>query len=293
MDLMSQAMETLRLRTVQFRRHDLGGQLPALSEKNAGLYLIEEGGVTFDAGDARLRLEAGDLLLLPRPLSRKLKSRGGANRARLLCGEFEFATQDHPLLSALPATIHVAETKLRATPHWREHVSSLAAELAEPRQGSSALVVRLTEVLLIHAMRLSPPPSRAECPNSGWLRGLHDELLKPALGAMHGAPGHAWTIARLAQLSGQSRSAFAAHFAQVMGEPPMSYLARWRMFRARLLLRESELPLSAIAEQVGYGSAAAFSLAFSREHGVSPGAFRAEAQRKLAPGSVAYRSAEA
>jgi AraC-like DNA-binding protein len=78
-----------------------------------------------------------------------------------------------------------------------------------------------------------------------------------------------------------------------MGEPPITYLARWRMFRARLLLRESELPLTAIAEQVGYRSAAAFSLAFTREHGVSPGAFRAEAQRKLAPSAVAYRSAEA
>ncbi|HEX6271454.1 MAG TPA: AraC family transcriptional regulator [Polyangiaceae bacterium] len=292
MDLMSQAMETLRLRTVQFRRHDLGGHLPALSEKNAGLYLIEQGGAAFDAGDARLGLQAGDLLLLPRPLSRKLTPRG-TNRARLLSGEFDFAAPDHPLLAALPATIHVAEARLRTTPHWREHVSSLAAELCEPREGSSALVTRLTEVLIIHAMRLSPPPPRAECPNSGWLRGLHDELIKPALGAMHGAPGHAWTIARLAQLSGQSRSAFAAHFASVMGEPPMSYLVRWRMFRARLLLRESELPLSAIAEQVGYGSAAAFSLAFSREHGVSPGAFRAEAQRKLAPDVVAYRTAEA
>ena len=290
---MSQAMETLRLQAVQFRRHDLRGHLPALSEKHAGLYLIEEGGAAFDAGEARLGLETGDLVLLPRPLSRKLKPRGGTNRARILSGELQFAAQDHPLLAALPATIHVAAARLRATPHWREHLSSLAAELAEPCQGSAALVARLTEVLLIHAMRLSPPPWRAECPNSGWLRGLHDELLQPALGAMHGAPGHAWTIARLAQLSGQSRSAFAAHFASVMGEPPMSYLARWRMFRARSLLRESELPLIAIAEQVGYGSAAAFSLAFSREHGVSPGAFRAEAQRKLAPRIVAYRSAEA
>jgi AraC-like DNA-binding protein len=68
-------------------------------------------------------------------------------------------------------------------------------------------------------------------------------------------------------------SAFDAHFASAMGEPPITYLARWCRFRARLLLRESELPLSAIAEQVGYRSAAAFSLAFSREHGVSPGRF--------------------
>jgi len=230
---------------------------------------------------------------VPRPLSRKLKPRGTTNRAQILSGAFEFAAPDHPLLAALPATIHVAETRLRATPHWREHVSSLTAELAEQRAGGAALVARLTEVLLIHAMRLSPPPPRAECPNTGWLRGLHDELLQPALVAMHGAPGHAWTIARLARLSGQSRSAFAAHFASAMGEPPITYLARWRMFRARLLLRESELPLSAIAEQVGYRSAAAFSLAFSREHGVSPGAFRAEAQRKAAPSVVAYRSAEA
>ncbi|HEY3499742.1 MAG TPA: AraC family transcriptional regulator, partial [Polyangiaceae bacterium] len=251
MDLMSQAMETLRLRGVHYRRHELKGHLPALLEKSAGLYLVEHGSASFEAGDARIALDAGDLVLLPRPLARKLKPRGNAARARLLSGEFEFASPDHPLLAALPAAIHVAAARLAASAHVREHVSSLAAELAEPREGSAALAARLTEVLIIHAMRLSPPPARAECPNSGWLRGLHDELLQPALAAMHGAPGHAWTIARLAKLSGQSRSAFAAHFAAVMGEPPMSYLGRWRMFRARSLLRESELPLTAIAEQVG------------------------------------------
>ena len=152
------------------------------------------------------------------------------------------------------------------------------------------MVARLTEVLFVHVMRASPPPSSAECPGGGFVRGLHDVLLQPVLSAMHGAPGHAWTLSSLAKLAGQSRSAFAAHFAATMGEPPMTYLARWRMFRARSLLRESELPLAAIADEVGYGSGAAFSLAFTRQHGTSPGAFRAaERSREAAP--IAYRPA--
>lgn len=287
---MSTAMETLRLHSVHFRWHELGSDASALLERHAAVHWLERGSAMCEVGEVQTPLGAGDWLLVPRPLALRLKARGRPV-ARILSGELAFGAPDHPLLAALPASIHLSNAQLSTSSYWHQHVESLCAELKQPREGSRALVARLTEVLLIHAMRLAPPPAQAECPSSGWLRGFQDPLLRPVLAAMHEAPGHAWTLARLAKLSGQSRSAFAAHFATAMGEPAMSYLGRWRMFRARSLLRESELPLVAIAEQVGYGSATAFSLAFTREHQVSPGAFRQAAHEGAAPAAVTYRSA--
>src|SRR5687768_60709 len=202
-------MDALRLHRARYRCDELGALVPALVEQRSGLHWVENGKALLTGGGSRLELGTGDLALLPRALQRTLTPVGRG--ARVLSGEFEFSAPDHPLLSALPATFHVPHALLAKTPHFGSHLSSLRTELEEVREGSQALVARFTEVLFIHAMRLSPPPSQAECPSSGWLRGLHDPLLQPVLGAMHGAPGHGWTLARLAKLAGQSRSAFAAH----------------------------------------------------------------------------------
>ncbi len=292
MDLLSEAVEALRLRRIHYRRDDLK-PLAAPSEDNGcGLHIVLRGRASLVLQSTEITLGVGDMVLLPRPLRRALGAAAQVE-ARLLSAQFEFDSPGHPLLSALPGAIHVSGEQLEGNRHWRAQLDCLLAELDQPREGSRVLVARSTEALFIHAMRAAPPPARAECPNGGGLRGLYDPALQPVLSAMHGAPGHGWTLARLARIAGQSRSAFAAHFADAMGEPPMSYLARWRMFRARSLLRESELTLATIAEQVGYGSATAFSLAFSREHGISPGAFRAQARQALTSAAVAYRSARA
>jgi transcriptional regulator GlxA family with amidase domain len=143
------------------------------------------------------------------------------------------------------------------------------------------MLVRLSDVLLIEAMRHAPPPSGAECPASGLLRAP-DESLRRVLGAIHDGPDKPWTVASLARVAGQSRSAFAARFTTTMNQPPMAYVARWRMFRARTLLRANELSVEQIASRCGYGSSTAFSLAFAREHGTSPGTFRRRATTRPA-----------
>ena len=282
--MLSLAVDSLRLRRAEYARVVLGGRMPVLVSKGPGVHLVESGRITFKArGGLRLELHPGDVVLVPGAVQRTLSPASSQARAQVLSGVFDFRAPEHPLLSGLPTAFHVPQAVLQTNPHWNAHLASLSAELEHQRDGAQALMARLTEVLFIHVMRLSPPPTKAECPSGGFVRGLHDVVLQPVLGAMHGAPGHAWTLSSLAKLAGQSRSAFAAHFAITMGEPPMSYLARWRMFRARGLLRESELPLAAIASEVGYGSSAAFSLAFTRLHGSSPGAFRAAARPATTP----------
>jgi AraC-like DNA-binding protein len=92
--------------------------------------------------------------------------------------------------------------------------------------------------------------------------------------ALHGKPADPWTVERLAALANMSRSAFAARFKAKLGEAPLEYLTRWRMFRAGVLLRHSERSLAEIANEVGYESDAALSKAFHRVVGMAPGAFR-------------------
>ena len=109
---------------------------------------------------------------------------------------------------------------------------------------------------------------------TGWLGALQDEQIGRALVRVHRDPAHPWTLESLARAAAMSRSAFAARFTALVGEPAMQYVARWRMALAKDRLLESSEALGVIAARVGYQSEAAFSRAFKRYMGVSPGAVR-------------------
>jgi AraC-like DNA-binding protein len=109
---------------------------------------------------------------------------------------------------------------------------------------------------------------------TGWLGALRVKQIGRAISLIHRAPGRAWTVASLATEVAMSRSAFAARFAELVGEPPMHYVARWRMHVALTWLKEHDAPLGDLAARLGYESEAAFSRAFKRFIGVSPGAAR-------------------
>jgi AraC-like DNA-binding protein len=119
--------------------------------------------------------------------------------------------------------------------------------------------------------------------DTGWLAALRDEQLGRAIAAIHREPGAEWTLASLARTAAMSRSAFAARFTEVVGEPAMRYLTRWRLQLARAALRECEDPLGVVAERFGYRSEAAFCRAFKREFGVSPGSDRRARPAPLVP----------
>jgi AraC-like DNA-binding protein len=100
-------------------------------------------------------------------------------------------------------------------------------------------------------------------------------VLARALAALHREPARRWTVEALARDAGASRTVLGERFAAVLGKAPMDYLAGWRMQLASDLLRATRKPLPQVAEEVGYDSVAAFSRAFRRITGVSPGAWRA------------------
>jgi AraC-like DNA-binding protein len=100
---------------------------------------------------------------------------------------------------------------------------------------------------------------------------------------IHEKPAEMFTVAGLAHAVGMSRSAFASQFTRLVGEPPLHYVARWRMLKAGLLLKDNKLTLAEIAATVGYESEAAFSKAFKRWSGQSPGYYRRESRVSEVP----------
>jgi AraC-like DNA-binding protein len=113
---------------------------------------------------------------------------------------------------------------------------------------------------------------------SGWLAGLRDPFIGKALAQMHRRPAHDWSLEELAREVGLSRSVLAERFADVVGMPPMHYLARWRMQIASGLLAEGRANVATIANEIGYDSEASFSRAFKKMVGVPPSVWRRRAR---------------
>jgi methylphosphotriester-DNA--protein-cysteine methyltransferase len=90
--------------------------------------------------------------------------------------------------------------------------------------------------------------------------------------------------------AGLSRAAFARNFSASVGEPPHSYLTRWRMGIAAQLLEETDLRLTEIAPRVGYRSEFSFSRAFKLARGVSPIQYRRAAQSRSFHGTLSRKA---
>jgi AraC-like DNA-binding protein len=202
----------------------------------------------------------------------RIRAGGGGAPTHLLCGFLGSDIAFSPLLSALPP---VMKLDVRATPSgaWIESSFRFAiGEIAAGRLGSSTVIAKLSELLFVEAVSqfiAGLPPERR-----GWLAGLRDPQIGRALALLHGRPTEAWTAESLATQVGMSRSVFAERFTSLVGESPMHYLATWRMHVAARQLREGAANVAQVAFAVGYDSEAAFSRAFKRQFGTSPGTWR-------------------
>ncbi|WP_433207374.1 AraC family transcriptional regulator [Dactylosporangium sp. CS-047395] len=185
-----------------------------------------------------------------------------------LTGAYQLAGEvSRRLLTALPRVLVVRRAE------WDTPlVALLADEIAKDRPGQEAVLDRLLDLMLITALRtfLARPASGAP----GWYRAQSDPVVGPALQLLHHNPALPWTVAGLAAKVGVSRALLARRFGDLVGEPPMAYLAGWRLALAADLLLEPDATLAAVARKVGYGSAFALSAAFKRVRGVSPQAHR-------------------
>jgi len=196
----------------------------------------------------------------------RLGDADGPEQTMLLVGHCAFDAPDAALLvSLLPQWIHVRGEQRLST-----IVQLVSGESRAQRPGREVVLAHLLEVLLIEALR----SSAGTAASPGLLRGLADERLAQALRRMHEEITTPWTVAQLAKEAALSRSAFFERFQRAVGVAPMEYLLRWRMAQAKHLLRRQS-GVAVVAEQVGYGSASAFSVAFTRHVGVPPARYAA------------------
>jgi AraC-like DNA-binding protein len=223
---------------------------------------------------------AAKLFDLPRELVsdryEHLRHGGGGAPTTMLCAavRFEDPSAQH-LLRLLPRLIAVDAWNSPELEWLQSTLRFLNTEARELRAGGETVITRLADILVIQAIRswISTDPQA----QTGWLGALRDKQIGRAIALIHRDPARDWTVASLAAAVGMSRSAFAARFTELVGEPAMHYLSRWKMHAALTWLKESDAPLSQLASKLGYESEAAFSRAFKRLMGVSPGAARRQA----------------
>ena len=146
------------------------------------------------------------------------------------------------------------------------------AEMGNKRAGSQNVLNRLSELMFVEVVRLHM--GQLANNNTGWLAGLRDPLVGRSLTLLHGRPTYAWTLEELASEAGASRSVLADRFTNLVGHPPIQYLTQWRMQMAAKRLTDPGVSIASVAYDVGYESEAAFSRAFKKLVGRSPGQWR-------------------
>ena len=199
----------------------------------------------------------------------------GPSDTHIICGFFSCdARPFNPLLESLPRFMRISRNMaLGSAPSLLDQFIHFAtAETGNKRAGSQSILNRLSELMFVEVVRMHM--DQLGNSNSGWLAGLRDPLVGRALALLHGRPAQAWTLEELASKAAASRSALADRFTQIVGCPPMQYLTQWRMQLAAKRLADPSVKIATVAHEVGYESEAAFSRAFKKFVGRSPGQWR-------------------
>lgn len=206
---------------------------------------------------------------------------GSGEKTTIVCGFLGCdARPFNPLLASLPRVIRLPE--LAGQQSWvGTFLKAVVEESNQKRPGGEAVLERMSEMLFVEVLRRYVDAMPAG--QTGWLAGMRDPSVGRALTVLHDRPAESWTIERLGDEVGLSRSAMHERFAHFIGQPPMQYLAQWRMQLAASLLRNTDAKVIEVALEVGYENEAAFSRAFRRAVGESPAAWRREQRRHGTP----------
>lgn len=298
-DLISELLLGMRLNSVQFGIIRLQ-RLPGVGFTNAvgraQFHFVANGPVWLRApGGTVYALDTGDALLIPRGGSHAVVCAPGTTDAEVTtfdpatgtspgdcaphpadatifscCMELDLGGMQ-PLIDAMPEVMLV-NALVASSPEITPMLDAMLRESTVQQAGHAGILVRLAEV--VAALIVRGWAARGCGQATGWVGALHDPRLSKAILMMHKAPGRNWTVEELAKEAGNSRSVFAQRFSLATGVSPLRYLTDLRMRLAVHSLRSDNQSVESVAGQLGYGSLAAFSRAFKRSVGTSPGAVR-------------------
>lgn len=293
-DALTEVLDTVRPQLVEVQPLEVAGELECGTAELSRVHvlIVLKGSLVVACSGGRLELTQGDALAILRDVIGEGSSAPRCSgvettcpvcrpvgTARLLRCTCQFANPErNPLLGALPPVVRFSYEKWRK-PEWIDPTLAwIERELAGNYLGAQLVVNRLVELVWIQLVRSHIASSPAA--TRGWLRALSDPQIGLALSLIHDQPATQFSVAGLAQAAGMSRSAFASQFTRLVGEPPLHYVATWRMLRASQLLKENKQTLAEVAVAVGYDSEAAFSKAFKRWCGLSPGSYRRDGRNE-------------
>jgi AraC-like DNA-binding protein len=308
MDALTDVLTALRVESVCYGRLEVtapwGLQVPPRPYAKFSLISSGSAWLTVEGVTEPILLQRGDFFMLAPEQSYSMQSAldapvldfedvlrescngvirfgGGGAPTTVFGGKFIFHQPKAKLIaSVLPPIVHfrAGDSRIAAL---QKTIDLLAGEVFNPAPGSELMLSRLADVLLIQALRAHV--ARSDGQQTNWLRALSDGQIGGSLQSMHEKIEHPWTVASLATSAGMSRSAYALRFKELVGEAPLEYLTYWRMHKASTLLLESEKKLADVAQSVGYDSDGAFSKAFKRVLGVSPGEYRRNGNHPAVP----------
>ena len=297
MDLLSNVVQSLRLRARIVMQGSYCGAwaLDSTGASTAVFHLIGRGQAWVHRERQRepLIVRGGDLVMFPhadwhqlsgtpkRQPGLRLAATGSGPFTTVLCGMVEFATREmNPIIQALPRMIVVRSEDQSTSAELHALARLMLVEYEAGAVGRQGILDRFAEVMFVLVLRHYMQHA-AEL--KGFLAVFKDERIVRALAALHGSPGADWQVETLAREASMSRTVFAERFAGLVGQTPMQYLARWRMYLADEMLRARRLSVAQVAERLGYQTESAFRRAFRRVRGVGPG----EVRRSVRPGSNA------
>jgi AraC-like DNA-binding protein len=292
MDPLSDVLSLLKLGSYTSGGFEVVGDLAIQFPKHAGVkcyaVLSAQCWLSVEGVPGAVPLTAGDCFLLPRGLpfslstdlsltpvdfrtflaTKRCPDRAVPAEGRYMVGGHFALTGSHVdiLLQSLPPIVHIRKESDKAAMRWS--LERMREELHNPQPGGSLIVQQLAYMMLVQALRLHLAEGAKG--GVGWLFALADKQMSAAITCMHEDPGHPWTLQKLAECVGMSRSIFALRFKETVGKTPMEYLTRWRMLLAGERLQNSDDSLSVIALSLGYESESAFGKAFRRVMGCSP-----------------------
>ncbi|MFT3779709.1 MAG: AraC family transcriptional regulator [Ottowia sp.] len=247
-----------------------GGSAPIPLKRGDGFLLV--GPEPFSLRDRPQSQAQPCATVVDRAAGGFVKIGDGPAATSLVLGWFTFEPGSSSLLRDLlpPITcFSLSSPRFRTT---QAALDLLSAEASSDAPGADLVVGRVGDILLVEAIRAHL--ANSDVHEAGLVCLLADRRIARALQAIHADAGHAWTLAELAHIAGMSRSSLAAEFRRKAGQPVMDYVVRWRMRLACMRLRDSSMPLSRIAREVGYEAESAFGRAFKRIMKITPGAYR-------------------